>query len=227
MVTIAHRGASGYEPENTLASFKKALAIGVDGIELDVHLSKDGHVIVIHDSLVNRTTNGSGFVKNKTLSELKKLNAGNGERIPTLEEVFDLVNKRTTVFIELKERGTSLPVSKIIQEYVKKKKWKYDNFFVISFNHNELSEFKRLVPQVKIGAIIIGIRIQLDKYEKMGAYFVMMWSKLVRKSIIEDAHKRGLKVFSYTINTKNEAKRMKALGIDGIPSNYPDRIKGI
>lgn len=224
MLMIAHRGASGYEPENTLASFKKALEFGVDGIELDVRLSKDGQVVVMHDPWVNRTTNGWGFVKCKSLSELKKLDAGKGEKIPTLQEVLDLVNRKTTVFIELKAKGTALSVARIIEEYVQKKKWKYSDFFVLSFNHKELQEFKRLAPQVRIGAIIIGIIIQLDKYVEMGAYFVMMWSKLVKKSIVEDAHKRGLKVFSYTVNTKDESKKMKILGIDGIPSNYPDRI---
>src|ERR1700691_2371330 len=99
MLVIAHRGASGYEPENTLASFKKALEIGVDGIELDVHLSKDGNVMVIHDSWVNRTTNGIGRVENKTLKELQKLDAGNGEKIPTLQEVLDVINRKVLINI--------------------------------------------------------------------------------------------------------------------------------
>ncbi len=96
MITIGHRGASGYEPENTLVSFKKALALGVDAVELDVHLSKDGYVVVIHDKWVNRTTNGMGLIAHKTFNEFKKLDAGNGEKIPTLPEVLELVDRKAT-----------------------------------------------------------------------------------------------------------------------------------
>lgn len=102
MLRIAHRGASGYAPENTLAAFKKALEFDIDVIELDVHLTKDNHLVVIHDKTVNRTTDGKGKVADKTLAELQKLDAGNGEKIPTLQEVLDLVNRKALVSIEIK-----------------------------------------------------------------------------------------------------------------------------
>lgn len=226
MLRIAHRGASGYEPENTLISFRKALELGADGAEFDVHLSKDGKVVVIHDSLVNRTTNGKGFVSRKTLQELQELDAGNGEKIPTLQEVLDLIKKKMQVHIELKGKNTASPVAAIIEEYVKRKKWEYSDFFVSSFNHAELSAFKKLLPQVKIGALIIGIKIQLDTYKKkLDAYSVNMLYKFARKSVIEEAHEKGLKVFVYTVNNVREMKRMKELGVDGIFTNYPDRMR--
>ena len=111
---IGHRGACGYEPENTLRSFKKALDLGVDTIELDVHKTKDEATVVIHDEKVDKTTNGTGFVADKSLEEIKKLDAGKGEKIPTLEEVLDLVNRKAQVNIELKGEGTARPVADII-----------------------------------------------------------------------------------------------------------------
>jgi glycerophosphoryl diester phosphodiesterase len=224
MIAIAHRGASGYEPENTLAAFKKALELGVDMVELDVYVLEDGNVVVIHDKKVNRTTNGKGYVRNKTVNELKQLDAGNGETIPTLQEVLDLVKRKAKVNIELKGKGTAQPVSNILKEYIQKKGWNYTDFLVSSFDHNELRAFTQLLPQILIGVLIIGIFVQFDKYKKMNAYSVHMWSKLVRKSLIEKAHKRGLKLFVYTVNNSNEIKKMKDLGVDGIFSNYPDKI---
>ncbi|HSX09626.1 MAG TPA: glycerophosphodiester phosphodiesterase family protein [Candidatus Saccharimonadales bacterium] len=226
MIKIAHRGASGYAPENTLTAFKKALEMGVDGIELDVHLSKDGHVVVLHDPFLLRTTKTFGWVSKKLLKELQQLDAGKGEKIPTLQEVLNLVDKRVKVNIELKAKGTARAVSEIIKIYVATKKWKYDNFFVSSFDHKELLEFKKLIPQIKIGAIIIGINIQFEKYKKeLGAYSVSMWLPCVTKSVVQKAHKRGLKVFVYTVNDVKKMNKMKELGVDGIIGNYPDRFK--
>jgi glycerophosphoryl diester phosphodiesterase len=225
MLKIGHRGASGYAPENTLASFKKAVEIGVDGVELDVRITKDGELVVIHDAWVNRITNGWGRVSEKTLNELKQLDAGNGEKIPTLQEVLDLINRKVQVHIELKGKNTARPVAKIIEEYIKKKGWKYNDFFVSSFNHNELMIFKRKIPQIKIGALIVGVFIHYDRYIALGAYSINMWSKLVRKPVVENAHKRGLKVFVYTVNSEEEMERMKNLGVEGIFTNFPDRMK--
>ena len=126
---IGHRGAAGLEPENTLLAFKKALKLGVDELELDILPSKDGHLMVIHDDKIDRTTNGSGYVKNLTLSELKKLNAGKGEKIPTLNEVFDLIkNKNVILNIELKKSGYENKVVDLIKKYKFEKK-----VLVISF----------------------------------------------------------------------------------------------
>ena len=120
MQIIAHRGASGTEPENTLRSFSRSLTMNIDAIELDVHLTKDKKLVVIHDNSVKRTTNGKGYVKNLMFKQLRELNAGLDEKIPLLEEVFDLVNKKVMIHIELKGTGTARPVAKLIEEYVKK-----------------------------------------------------------------------------------------------------------
>ncbi len=225
MLRIAHRGASGYAPENTLASFKKALELGVDGIELDVHLSKDGKVVVMHNTLINIRTNGFGFVSRKSLEELKKLNVGKGEKIPTLQEVLDLVDRKVPMHVELKGKGTAKPVAVIIKEYIQKKKWKYSYFFVSSFHHQELRDFKKLLPQVKVGALIIGIIIRLDAYiNEFNAYSLNLWLPFVRESVVKSAHEKGLNVFVYTVNSEKDIKRMKEMGVDGIFSDYPDRV---
>lgn len=226
MLVFAHRGASGYAPENTLASFEKALEMGADGIELDVRLTKDGHVVVMHDPLVMRTTKRFGSIAGKTLKNLQQLDAGKGEKIPTLQEVLDLVHKKAQVHIELKGKGTPTPVANIITEYIQKKKWSYSDFVVSSFHHNELREFKKLLPQVQIGALIIGCNIEFDKYIKeFDAYSINMWSQLIKKSTVEEAHKRGFKIFAYTVNTISGASNMEKLRVDGIFTNYPDRVR--
>ncbi|MBU1163058.1 MAG: glycerophosphodiester phosphodiesterase, partial [Proteobacteria bacterium] len=130
MMIMGHRGAAALEPENTLLSIRKAMEIGVDAVEIDVHLSKDKEIVVMHDSTLDRTTNGTGPVNNYTLSELKKYDAGKGETIPTLQQVMELTDKKVSLVIELKEKDTE----KIVVEQIKKNKIE-DNVYVISFWH--------------------------------------------------------------------------------------------
>ena len=142
---IGHRGAPGYEPENTLRSFEKAISMGVDMVELDVHKCKSGELVVIHDKKVNRTTNKKGFVKNKNLQQLKTLDAGKKEKIPTLKEVLDFINKRVKINIELKGPKTTEAVLKLIEEYINKKKWKYSQFIISSFDSRKIKKLSKLV----------------------------------------------------------------------------------
>ncbi len=225
IIRIGHRGACGYEPENTLLSFKKALELNVDMIELDVYLCKTKELVVIHDDKVDRTTNGRGYVTEKSFEELRQLDAGKGEKIPTLQEVLDLTNKKAKVNIELKGEGTAKPVSKVIEKYVKEKGWSYDDFLVSSFNHYELLKFSKLSPNIKIGVLIKGAPIDFAEFaEKVNAYSVHLSLKFINKEFVEDAHKKGMKVFVWTVNDKEEMQRMKELGIDGVFSKFPDRI---
>ncbi len=225
MIKIGHRGAMGYEPENTLRSFKKALQLKVDMVELDVYVCKTGEVVVIHDSRVDRTTNGKGYVAEKTFQELRKLDVGKGEKIPTLKEVLDLINKKVKVNIELKGPGTAKPVFKIIETYVKEKGWSYNHFLVSSFNHYELREFNKLNPKVKIGALIVGIPLGFSKFrETVNAYSVNPSVEFINKHFVQEVHKNGMKVLVWVVNHPEDIKRMKKLGVDGIFSNFPDRL---
>ena len=225
MLKIGHRGACGYEPENTLLSFKKALELGVDMIELDVYRLQDGHVIVIHDDKVDRTTNGTGYVWNKRYDEIKKLDAGEGEQVPSLEEVLNLINRKAKVNIELKGEGTAEAVAEIIKAYIKDKGWEMNDFLVSSFNHPELIKLKKRLPQIRIGALITGIPVDYAKFaEDMNAYSVNLCIEFINKEFVEDAHKRGLKVFVWTANELDDIARMQELGVDGLFTNFPDRL---
>ena len=141
---FGHRGARGHEPENTLRSVRKALELGADGIEVDVYFA-DGQLVVMHDRTLGRTTNGSGFVTRKSFAYLRSLDAGRGERIPTLAEVFDTVTHRAVINVELKGPRTAAPVTALIDEYVRQRGWRYDEFLVSAFDHTQLRDRKSVV----------------------------------------------------------------------------------
>ncbi|HEY4476008.1 MAG TPA: glycerophosphodiester phosphodiesterase family protein [Candidatus Paceibacterota bacterium] len=225
LLKIGHRGACGYEPENTLRSFRKALELGVDMVELDVYVLNAGNCMVIHDDTVDRTTNGKGYVWEKTFEELRELDAGKGEKIPTLQEVFDLVDRKAQVNVELKGVNTAEPVARLIEQYVAEKGWSYDDFLVSSFNHVELKKFHDTLPQVRIGSLITAIPITYAQFgEELGAYSVNLNKEFISREFVEDAHKRGMKVFVFTVNEPDEIEQMRSLGVDGVFTNYPDRF---
>ena len=224
MLNIAHRGASGYEPENTLRSFSRALTMNVDAIELDVHLTKDKKLVVIHDSSVKRTTNGKGWVKNLTFKELRKLDAGLTEKIPTLKEVFDLVNKKIIIHIELKGKGTAKPVARLIEQYTQKGWW-YNHFVISSFNFKELESFYKINKKVRIDVLFE--KNPDDFFKKaplVNAYSINFPITLVSSKHVKKAHKEGLKLWVWTVNTKKDIARMRKLKVDGIFTNFPDRV---
>lgn len=222
---IGHRGACGYEPENTLRSFRRALELKVDMIEFDVYTLAGGEIVIIHDDKVNRTTNGQGYVLDKSFEEIRKLDAGQGEKIPTLEETLDLIDKKCQVNIELKGVGTAESVWAVIEKYVTEKGWNYEDFFISSFNHHELKKFQELAPKVRIGVLIVGLPIDYAVLaEKLGAYSINVSQEFINKEFVADAHQRGLKIFAFTVNDVDDIKRMRDLGVDGIFSNYPERI---
>jgi glycerophosphoryl diester phosphodiesterase len=228
MVIIGHRGATEYEPENTLASFAKALEIGVDGIELDVHICKTGEVVVIHDSRLKRTTNGSGYVKDKTLEELKGLDAGKGQRIPTFKEVLDLIDKRAIVDIELKAEHTSGPVADILQEYIKGHGWKEDHFLISSFDHHELRRFHMAMPKVPFAPLIAAKPLDYALFaQNMNATAVNPLFDFIDGEFVQDAHKRGLKMFVWTVDHPDDIKEMIKIAVDGFITNRPERVRTI
>ena len=197
----------------------------MDMIELDVYKSDGDNLVIIHDDKVDRTTNGKGYVWDKNLEEMRSLDAGNGEKVPTLKEVLDLVDRKTKVNIELKGVGTAEIVAKTINEYVENKNWEIDDFLVSSFNHPELAKFKKILPEVKIGALITAIPIDYAQFAKnLNAYSVNPCIEFVDENFVEDAHEKGLKVFVWTVNDLDDIERMEKLGVDGIFINFPDRL---
>jgi len=221
---VGHRGAMGYEAENTLTSFRRAIEMGVHAIEFDVHICKSGEVVIIHDYTLDRTTNGRGNVSEKTLEELKSLEVGNGDKIPTLKEVIELVNNRVMLNIELKGYGTLLPVVEILKEYFEKGLLP-SNVLVTSFMHQYIKEIRELLPIVKTGLLVRSELLGFSSLaEDADADYLIPFYELVNELVIEDAHSRGVKVMAYTVNEKEDIVRLKKMGIDGIITNYPDRF---
>jgi glycerophosphoryl diester phosphodiesterase len=225
MKIIAHRGASGYEPENTLAAFRKAIQLGADMLEFDVHALPSGEVVLIHDHRINRTTNGIGYVLQHSFDELRSLDAGSGELIPTLQEVLDLVGRQIRVNIELKGPRSASGVAKIIGTYLSLG-WQPSDFLVSSFDHHELVEFHRLVPSVDIAALNDAIPLHYAAFaEELQAVAICPSDEFVSERYVEDAHRRSLQVFVWTVNDPEEVERMCMIGVDGIFTNFPDTAR--
>lgn len=224
MIKIGHRGAMGYAPENTLLSFKKAIPL-CDMVELDVYVCKTGEVVVFHDHRLERCTNGTGHVMDKTFTELRALDAGDGQQIPTLAEVLELVDNQVAINIELKGPGTAYPVFQIIDQFIKKGRYTLDRFVISSFNHPELNHFKALAPDASIGCLISCIPADLAAIaNSVQAEYLNVCGEFISQELVDDAHRRGLKVMVWTVNEADDIAYIKGLGVDGIFSNYPDRL---
>jgi len=223
---IAHRGTSGETPENTIASFRRAIAQGAEIIETDARLSKDKEIVLIHDETVERTTNGKGRVSQLTLKELRSLDAGSwfgkkfsGERIPTLSEAIDVTKGKAKLNIEFKGEDLLL-VPKVID--LLKEEGFIKKVILSSFNYSFIKETKRLKPQ-----IITGLLFATPAQEREGFSYwkwldlILPRYNLVSEDLVARAHSRGLKVIAWTVDKPEKMKRLIDLGVDGIASNYP------
>lgn len=219
---IGHRGAAGHEPENTLRSVRRAIEMGAHGIEIDVRLVH-GELLVMHDAKLDRTTNGRGLLVRKPLTVLRSLDAGKGERIPTLREVIETIDRRAFLNIELKGRGTAKPVSEMIHQFVQERGWRYEDFLVSSFMRAELRAVRD--PQIPIGLLLTRpTRLYALSARRVRACAVNPAVRFVTAKFVQDAHRRGLRVFPYTANSPAEIQRLKKLGVDGAFTDFPDRV---
>ncbi len=213
-----------YEPENTLASFRKALELGVDGVELDVHFV-DGHLLVFHDKQLERTTNGRGLLMDHDFARLRTLDAGNGQQIPTLPEVFAAINGRAILNIELKGSASAKPVAEFISDQ-RQAGCSNELFLVSSFDRQLLREVKQLDSQILLGLLIAGpLQDHLAFAAELQAYSLHPPLAVVDRALVEEAHALGLKVFVYTVNKTDDLEKMVTIGVDGVFSNYPDRVQ--
>lgn len=225
MLKIAHRGAKAYEPENTLQAFQKALDLNSDGIELDVHLSSDGYLIVIHDETIDRTTNGKGLVNDFTLAELKSFLIDGKYQIPTLNEVFDLVNKKCFINIELKGLETAPKVVELIEKYISEKDWKYEHFIISSFDWNMLEETSKLNPSISIGVLTEeNIDTALAFAEKIKAKAIHPDFQLLNAENVQQMQEQGFLVLPWTVNSEEDIQKVKTYQVNGIISDNPDKI---
>jgi len=224
---IAHRGASGHAPENTKAAFQLALDQHADGIELDVMLSKDGRLVVIHDDTVDRTTNGTGRVRDLTLNQLMALDAGNGEKIPTLEEVLNTFGGRYLINIELKNYATpfdKLPIA--VGDLLKTKDYP-EKIIISSFNPFNLARFRRRCPQVKQGLLTLSGKAKFwlwrfFKYDALHPYY-----QDVDEALVADLKASHHQTNVWTVDDPGDIRRMVSLGVDSIITNYPKETREI
>ena len=217
MLRIGHRGARAYAPENTLTSFKKALEIGVDAVELDVRRTKDNQLVVIHDADIKRTTDGEGLVSELTLKEIKNFSAEEGEKIPTLLEVLDFLDGKVKVFIELKESGLEEQVLSLVH---KKKLEK--NVVIVSFLEDTLSKVRELDENIETGLIYATHKNPIKAALDLKSNYLLALYRFTHTANVEKAHENGLKVIVWTINSQSEAETYAKKGVDGIASDKPD-----
>lgn len=225
MLKIGHRGAKGHIAENTLESFEKAVALGANGVELDVHTCATGEVVVLHDFTVNRTTNGNGNVNELTLQQLKNLTVDGNYYIPLLTEVLGTWSNRVFINIELKGNGTAQPVAAILTDYINNEGFTVDNFIVSSFNYHELQEFKNYSAAVPIGILTeAGIEEAIIWAKKLSAKAIHADYTLLTKQNVLQMQQAGYKVVAWTVNAPEDIATMKDYGADGIISDYPERL---
>lgn len=225
MLKIAHRGAKGYEPENTLKAFQRAIDLNADGIELDVHLSADGHLIVMHDETIDKMTNGKGAVNTFTLVELKSFLIAEKHEIPTLDAVFDLVDKKCFINVELKNADTSKSVVSLIEEYITEKGWNYDHFIISSFDWNALQEVHNLNSNIPIGVLTEeDIDIALAFAESIKAKAIHPDYHLLNQENTRRMQERGFIVLPWTVNKAEDIQKVKNYNVDGIITDFPDKV---
>ena len=217
MLRIGHRGARAYEPENTIRSFKRALEIGVDAVELDVRKTKDGQLVVIHDADVKRTTDGKGLVSELTLEEVKGFSAEKGEKIPTLKEVLDFLDKKVKIVIELKEAGVEEQVLAAVHERGLQK-----NVVIVSFHEEALRRVKELDREVETGLIYVRHKNPVKAALDLEASYLLPLYRFTHTANVKKAHENGLKVIVWTINKPEEVAKYVKKGVDGIASDKPD-----
>ena len=217
MLKIGHRGAKAYEPENTLRSFTKAIELGVDAVELDARRTRDGEVVVIHDAKVDKTTNGKGSVSDLTLNEIKQLVTDKGERIPTLDEALDFLDRKVKILIELKETGLEEKVIGLVHEKGLEK-----NVIIVSFLEEALRKVRELDNEVDTGLIYVRHRNPIKAALDLRAKYLLSLYRFTHTANIKKAHENGLKVIVWTINKQEEVLEYVKKGVDGIASDRPD-----
>jgi glycerophosphoryl diester phosphodiesterase len=234
LLLIAHRGASGYAPENTLAAFRKAVAMGLSFIETDLQLSRDARFVAIHDDTVNRTTNGQGGVHDLTLAELRRLDAGSwfgssfaGERIPTLEEILEFAKRHDVVFyLELKPGGSWGGEHALIGAL--RESGEIARVVVISFDSALVAAVRRVEPTLMTGLLFDGqIEKPIEKTLEIGARQLVIRGDLVTPAMIAEAKRNDLQVICWTVNHPAHMRLLASAGVAGIMSDYPDRLNAV
>lgn len=238
MEIIAHRGASGYAPENTRASILKGLELDCDGFEIDVQLTNLGEVVVFHDFSLERITSKISYIKDENLQDLKKMDIGSwfskefkDEKIMTLEELLDLIPKNKILNIEIKVRHNEKnQIEKKVIEILKNKKRIEGKIIISSFNHGVIKNINKLEPKLKTGLLLTAGILNIENYIKtnnLKIYSIHSHGEFTGKEMVKKMNEVGIKTYIWTINNIKEAKMFKDFGVTGIITNFPDKFKDL
>ncbi len=224
MLVIGHRGAAGHEPENTLRSVLRAVRLQVDWIEVDVQ-AVDGELIVFHDDTLDRTTNGSGAIAEQSFTTLRSLDAGAGEKIPTLIEVLDLIGARTGLNLELKGSSIVDAVTAVVADYqARLPSWR-GRILLSSFDEPQTQVLAARKGDYRLGLLFEGdAEAALERARDFEAHSIHPSMEQVNSELVTEAHAADIKVLVYTVNEPEDIAAMQALRVDGVFSDYPDRV---
>ena len=231
-IIIGHRGANKIAPENTLKSFRKAIELGADYVEFDVHLSKDNHIVIMHDKNTLRTTGQEGIISEMSLEELKELDCGEGEQVPTLRELIDLARGKINLQCEIKAEGMASKLVELLKEASL-----IETTIISSFNHEELLKVQELEPKLKLAALepagtgwitdwILKKKIISNAMEN-GFYAVHPLYKIVNQKLVDYAHDNNIEVNPWTVDSLNAMKTLVNYGVDGLITNDIKKAKRV
>ena len=231
MLTIGHRGARGYIAENTLESIQKALDLNVDGIEIDVFRCASGEIVVFHDKKLKRLTGHNGLIEETTFEELKNMLVAGRYRIPTLQQVLEKIGGKILLNVELKGENTAIPTATILKQYLSDSQSDIKKLIVSSKNWKELTLFKNQNTNIPIGVLSHyniflekGVDAIIEKGRELSALAIHPKFSILNKKAIDKMHSAGFLVYSWTINSPKDIQNAIKLGVDGIITDFPDRV---
>jgi glycerophosphoryl diester phosphodiesterase len=227
VLRIGHRGSKGYVAENTLESINNAISLGVHGIEIDIFKCLSGELVLSHENNLKRLTGKSGQLEKLTLNDLKDFLVAGKYKIPTLNDVLIKIESPLFVNIELKGSDTAGATSKIIADFSRRTSWSKENFIVSSFNWNELKKFRSIDNNTPIGVLVsksISINEAIEFGKKINAQAIHPNYQLLDEITVKKIKNNGFKTYTWTVNNRDDINFMKKIKVDGIISDYPDRI---
>jgi len=226
LLVIGHRGAMGHETENTLASVQKAMDLGVDMIEIDVFKIKSGEIAVFHDERLERLSNAGGKIEEWNIAELQQVILDGNHRIPQLQEVLRLIANKVPLNIELKGKNTADRVNFIVEYYVKERGWELENFVISSFDWDELRDFRNKNPEIAIAILTEEDPLSaIPVAKELKATAINPYYKTLTAEHVAKIHEAGFKVYTYTVNETADIAKVTSYGVDGIFTNYPERVQ--
>ena len=225
LLVIGHRGARGHLAENTLPSIAKALELGVDGIEIDVFRCASEELVVFHDQTLEKLTNATGYIEQLDLDSIRNIEVLNGFTIPTLEEVLNLINGRVMLNIELKGSQTAILTDQMLQTFFEKETWSAEKILISSFDWEELKLFYEVNQKVPIAILTEDDPLDaLPIAKELNAVAINPNYKSLNKENLTKIHKKGLKIYPWTVNQPEEISALLALGVDGIITDFPELV---